>query len=66
MDQANIAALGAILTTTTIQQRLDAPRNDDNSHLFHGATSDFRPSHTRAEQLIIEETRGCESSDSLG
>ena len=55
MDQANIAALGAILTT--IQQRLDAPRNDDNSHLFHGATSDFRPSHTRAEQLIVEETR---------
>ena len=30
MDQANIAALGAILTT--IQQRLDAPRDDDLAH----------------------------------
>ena len=56
MDQANIAALGAILTT--IQQRLDAPRDDDLAHRFvDTSTSDFLPSHTRAEQVLLEESR---------
>ena len=55
MDADNIAALGAILAT--IQQRLDAPRDDDFAHRLVGPTGDFLPSHTRAEQVLLEEAR---------
>ena len=57
MDAANIAALGAVLTT--IQQRLDAPRDDDATRFGSAYTpdTDFRPAFSRAEQQILDDTR---------